>query len=78
LRVRGDEELLATRDGLPLQRIYSRTTEFGEPLKAAKKAVTKDMPPEKAEIVRDELASGGADKPSSREIVISYSVASGA
>jgi hypothetical protein len=55
------DELLATRDGLPLQWIYSQTSRYGDPLKASKKAITKGMlPVEAAEVVRDELKAGGA------------------
>jgi hypothetical protein len=60
MRARADKDLLATRDGLPLQWIYAKTTRFGE-TKSARKPITKGMLPEEAaEIVRDELASGGA------------------
>jgi hypothetical protein len=56
-----DKELLATRDGPLLQRIYSKTARFGEPQKQTNKAVTKGMlPAEAAEIVRDEILSEGA------------------
>jgi hypothetical protein len=61
MRATADEELLATRDGPFLQRIYSKTTLFGVPQKPGKKAVTKGMLPEEAaEIVRDEILSQGA------------------
>lgn len=63
MRLRRDDELLATRDGPALQRIFSRTMKFGEPAERAKKAVRKGMLPEEAaEVVRDELASSGADQ----------------
>ena len=54
-------DLLATRDGVRLQRLYMDVLEFGKPLRDTKKTISKDMLPEEAaEVARDQLASAGA------------------
>lgn len=54
------DALLATRDGPVLQRILANRTEFGKPLGESKKSPRKDMLPEEAaELMRDELTTGG-------------------
>jgi hypothetical protein len=56
-------DLLATRDGVGLQRISANVLEFGKPLAGTKKTISKDMLPEEAaEVARDQLASAGASR----------------
>jgi hypothetical protein len=63
MRSAANAQLLATRDGLPLQGLYVRSFAYGLPLHYAHKPIAKGMLPEEAaEVVRDDIAADIAGK----------------
>jgi hypothetical protein len=58
MRLDRGNDLLLTRDGPGLQRIFCHAFAYGKPLGATKKVVVREMTPQEAgEVLRDDLAS---------------------